>query len=487
MPRSLLLLAAACLFVCGMPAAARADEPLKLHPENGHYFLWNGKPTILVTSGEHYGALLNLDFEFDRYFRTLQKDGLNHTRVFSGTYRELQEAFGIQANTLAPAQNRYIAPWKRSAEPGYHHGGNKFDLTQFDPAYFERLHALMKSAKKHGIVVEFTLFCPLYSDSEWLASPMRAGNNVNGIGDCPMDNVLSLKHPTLVKVQEEFVRKVVAELNPYDNFYFEICNEPYIKNVPDEWQNHFVEVVRQAEIELPNRHLISLNIANGRKKVENPPEGVSILNFHYCVPPDAVAMNFGLNKLIGENETGFRGSHDFLYRTEGWDFLLAGGGLYNNLDYSFSTEHPEGTLRGFKSPGGGSPELRQQLGILKRFLEGFDFLRMKPALGVVVATSVPLSSQTLAEAGETYAIYFHVPVPDKPKNLAEMLISGIEAKVTVDLPAGRYVAEWIAPLSGETVKRESILHQSGRRELVTPKFDNDIALRILRIGNAERR
>ena len=85
-------------------------------------------------------------------------------------------------------------------------------------------------------------------------------------------------------------------------------------------------VLRETEKDLSRQHLISLNVANGAKKVEHPPEGVSIFNFHYCTPPEAVKMNYGLNKLIGENETGFRGKHDFLYRSEGWDFLLAGGG-----------------------------------------------------------------------------------------------------------------------------------------------------------------
>src|SRR5690606_7883804 len=116
-------------------------------------------------------------------------------------------------------------------------------------------------------------------------------------------------------------------------------------------------------------HLISLNVANGAAKVENPHPDVSIFNFHYCVPPVTVKMNYGLNKLIGENETGFRGKHDFLYRSEGWDFLLAGGGLYNSLDYSFTVDHPAGDLMEFKAPGGGSPQLRRQLGILKTFLE----------------------------------------------------------------------------------------------------------------------
>lgn len=465
--------------VGGFPAA-RSDTPISLHAENGHYFSWNGKPTLLITSGEHYGALLNLDFDFDRYFETLAKDGLNHTRLFSGNYREMQESFGIQANTMAPAPNRYISPWIRSADPGYHHGGNKFDLSRFDPAYFERLHALMKSAKKHGIVVEFTLFCPLYGDPEWLSSPFKAENNINGIGKCPMDEVLSLKHPELVEVQEKFVRKVVAELNGYDNLYFEICNEPYVKKVPDDWQAHMVRVLAEVEKELPNRHLISLNVANGRKKVTDPPAEVSIFNFHYCVPPDVVAMNYGLGKLIGENETGFRGPDDFLYRTEGWDFMLAGGGLYNNLDYSFSVEHPTGDLRGYKSPGGGSPELRRQLGILKRFLEHFDFVHMKPARELVAATSVRLSHQALARPGHEYAIYFHVPLKNKAKDLSVQLKSNVKAVVTLDLPAGEYEAEWVDPLTGETRERTKWQQPADHHELTTPVFDIDIALRIVR-------
>jgi hypothetical protein len=38
-----------------------AAEPIRIHPESAHYFLWRGKPTVLITAGEHYGAVLNLD------------------------------------------------------------------------------------------------------------------------------------------------------------------------------------------------------------------------------------------------------------------------------------------------------------------------------------------------------------------------------------------------------------------------------------------
>src|SRR4051812_1268980 len=77
-------------------------EPISLHPSNPHYFLYHGRPTILITSGEHYGAVLNLDFDQVRYLDQLADDSLNLTRLFTGAYVEPQGAFNISGNTLAP-------------------------------------------------------------------------------------------------------------------------------------------------------------------------------------------------------------------------------------------------------------------------------------------------------------------------------------------------------------------------------------------------
>ncbi len=144
-----------------------------------------------------------------------------------------------------------------------------------------------------------------------------------------------------------------------------------------------------------------MNIANGTAKVESPSPHVSIFNFHYATPPDAVAANAHLRGVIGENETGFRGKDDVLYRTEGWAFLLAGGGIYNNLDYSFTPAHPDGTFLDYTSPGGGNPTFRKQMRILKDFVHSFDFVRMKPDRSVVTAPE-GLAVQALVErAGST--------------------------------------------------------------------------------------
>ncbi|MGB2807020.1 MAG: hypothetical protein WBC22_04740, partial [Sedimentisphaerales bacterium] len=47
---TVLSFAGSAVFVSAAQPAKRA-RPIQLHPENGHYFLWRGKPTILITSG----------------------------------------------------------------------------------------------------------------------------------------------------------------------------------------------------------------------------------------------------------------------------------------------------------------------------------------------------------------------------------------------------------------------------------------------------
>src|SRR5690348_3655837 len=128
-PSELTLVRLLSALVLALPGLTSAGpyKPLALHPANPHYFLFRGKPTVLITSGEHYGAVLNLDFDYVRYLDELQAHGLNHTRTFAGTYREIPGSFKITDNTLAPAPNRYACPWSRSTTPGYFDGGNKFD------------------------------------------------------------------------------------------------------------------------------------------------------------------------------------------------------------------------------------------------------------------------------------------------------------------------------------------------------------------------
>ncbi len=445
------------------PALAQAAPPIALHPDNPHYLLFRGKPTVLVTSGEHYGAVLNLDFDYRRYLDELQARGLNLTRTFSGTYREVAESFKIEQNTLAPAPGRFVCPWVRSGEPGAGDGGNKFDLARWDPAYFARLKDFVAEAGKRGIVVELVLFCTIYEDSLWRVNPMNAANAVGGVEKAARLDAYTFKHPGLTAVQEAFARKVVTELADFDNLYYEICNEPYFGGVTRQWTQRIAETIEGAEAARPAKHLIAENIANGKAKVVSPIPQVSIFNFHYASPPDTVAMNYALNRVIADDETGFKGTGDFWYRREGWEFLLAGGAIYSNLDYSFTCRCPDGTHPVKTSPGGGGAELRRQLAILKRFVESFDFVRLQPDTGAVRVNRGTV--RALVEPGKSYAVYVHGPSP---------------AELTIDLPPGSYRAEWIDTKSGSAVHSATLQHAAGTAKLVSQSFVEDIALRLTR-------
>jgi hypothetical protein len=448
--------------------------PLSLNPDNPHYFLFRGKPEILIGSTEHYGAVMNLDFDYVAYLDELDSTELNVTRTFSGAYVEPQGAFGIIKNTLAPAPGKYICPWARSDEPGYANGGNKFDLSKWDAYYFSRLKDFITEAGRRNIVVELDLFSNYYDTLKWHLCPFYINNNINNIGNIKdHKEVLSLQHPEMVAVQEKMVRKIVNELKDFDNLYYEICNEPYFGDTLAlrSWEKYMTGVVVDAEKEFPYKHLISNNVANNYLKIEDPRPGVSIYNFHYARPPVTVDMNYHLNKVIGDNETGFDGIENTSYREEAWDFLLAGGGLFDNLDYSFTADNESGNFIVKEGePGGGGRSLRNQFKILAEFMHSIDFIDMTPVNNQrFKSVDGETSIRALSQKDELFAVYFHRK-DTANKNMA----------FEIELPEGSYSLIWTDTRTAGETNTEIKYHRGGFVTITSPSFSEDIAMRIAR-------
>ena len=442
---------------------SRKYEPIKLHPENGHYLFWRGQAVILITSAEHYGAVLNSRFDHKKYLSTLNSYGFNLTRTFSGAYCEPDKAFKIKNNTLSPGEGALICPWGRSEAGGYANGGNKFDLTKWDEKYFERLRDFVGTASVNNVVVELVLFCPFYEEAMWRLSPMNIVNNINGIGDMQRTEVYTLKHPALLEVQKQMVRKIVTELKDFDNLYYEICNEPYFGGVTLEWQKVIADTIVEAEKELGVKHLIAQNIANKSAKIIEPNPDVSIFNFHYAKPPVAVGENYHLNKVIGDDETGFAGTAPKPYRLEAWDFVIAGGGIYNNLDYSFTVGAEDGTAE-IDAPGTGGVEFRKQIEILKEFINSFEFVKMRPDNSIVKKSDAGgVTVRALAQKDKAYALYVNG--------------SGLK-ELRLELPKGSYNIRWINTKTGAVEGMESIDHAGEELKLTVPNYSDDIALSI---------
>lgn len=457
-----------CLTLLSCAALVGSADPIALHPDNPHYFIYNGKPTVLVTSAEHYGAVLNLDFDYETYLDTLAVDGMNYTRIFVGSYVEIPGSFGIENNTLAPAVGRFLSPWQKTDQPGLYEGESKWDLSKFSDRYFARLRAFVTKARQNGIIVEVTLFCSTYQDSYWKRHPFNPGNNINGLSPLltRQQSTTRMDEP-LHGLQKRLAAKIVQELNEFDNVFYEIQNEPWADNgvkatrmlktlepkskggdwykwaetaTPYSlaWQRSIAQTIVDTEASLPNKHLIAQNYTNFKHALTNVDPNISILNFHYAWP-EAVTANYAWNRPICFDESGFAGSEDATYLRQAWAFLLAGGAMFNNLDYSFSVGHETGNAVP-NAPGCGSATLRKQLGYLHEFLDSVDFIRMRPDL-TTVHHAPGFEWTGISEPGQQYALFFHGPGSDE---------------VTLNLPAGSYAATFVSPVDRKTISERTI-------------------------------
>ena len=121
------------------------NDAFRLHPENPHYFLYRDRARVLITATEHYGAVINRNFDYARYLADAADKAATLSRCFL-LFRELE---GIPLNPHSPCKPRpgeYVAPFARSDSWFAVDGYPKFDLDRWDDEYFARLHGFLAEA-----------------------------------------------------------------------------------------------------------------------------------------------------------------------------------------------------------------------------------------------------------------------------------------------------------------------------------------------------
>ena len=283
-------LAASLALILGFPlmaTAAPGGKPIAPHPENPRYFLFGGKPTFLITSGEHYGAVLNLDFDFVPYLDELHAPRVQPDADVLGDVSRGPRLVQDRGTTRWPRRPGGMPPpgpgRRRRGRPT---AGTSSTSTRWDEAYFRRLKTFCAAAGERGIVVEFVLFCPFYEEALWAVNPMNAPEQRQRRRGDAADRGLHAQAPRVVARHEAFVRKVVAELKEFDNLYYEICNEPYFGGVTLDWQARIARTIAEAETRpaRPAHDRPEHRQRHGQDRRPDPE--VSLFNFHYASPPD---------------------------------------------------------------------------------------------------------------------------------------------------------------------------------------------------------
>jgi hypothetical protein len=154
-------------------------------------------------------------------------------------------------------------PWLRTGPGKATDGGLKFDLTRFDPSFFERLRTRVEALRRAGIYVGVYLFT-----GEWLnifrctsdGYPFTDANNVNGVDDGYTGGkqgigALTMTAPnTITRYQDAYVEKVIDTLNDLPNVLWIVSEEAPANSTW--WNEHQISHVRAYEKKKRYQHPI---------------------------------------------------------------------------------------------------------------------------------------------------------------------------------------------------------------------------------------
>ena len=453
-----------------------AKGPLRIHPTNPRYFTDDSGDVLYLTGSHVWNNLIDMGkgeppepFDFNAYLDFLQRYGHNFIRLWAWD----SVIWDTQANGSVLGKNfvHNVAPqpWVRTGPGNALDGKPKFDLTKFNPAYFERLRERVMTAGQRGIYVSVMLFegWGLYHANRgrqapegwaWRSHPFHPDNNINGIGadlevegdrpqpPCPpllRGKVHKLANPKAIAIQEAYIKKVVDTVNDLDNVLYEVINEGGDKD----WDWWVVNTIHNYEKTKPKQHPVGLT-----------GHGAERLPSMLASPADWVSP--GRADGYAEDPPAWDGKKVSLIDT---DHVWGVGGNHLWVWKSFVRGHNPLFMYPYDGEVLGTPFdpkyelLRLNLGYSLRYAKKMDLAKMTPR------NDLASTQYCLANPGKEYLIY----LPDGNK-------------VTVDLSGepGPFVVEWFNTRTGTAIDG-GISAGNDKLEFTAP-FDGDAVLYLLK-------
>ena len=166
--------------------------------------IWNNLHDGMGPGAE--GSVEPERFDYDGYLRFLNERGHNFIRLWRWEQFRSQAAGGSYHLNMTPQ------PWARRGPGNAKDGKPRFDLEQFDPAFFDRLRERVVQAGDAGIYVGVMFFdgwalhlSPAPDHIE--GHPFHALNNVNGISASSIDDLQVLPlDPRIQAIQATYIR-----------------------------------------------------------------------------------------------------------------------------------------------------------------------------------------------------------------------------------------------------------------------------------------
>jgi hypothetical protein len=438
-------------------AGVQATGPLQVHPKNPRYFTDGTGRAVYLTGSHTWDNLQDSGaigqpitrFDYDAYLDLLQGSGHNFIRMWAWEG-------GVNESYYEPLAYRRTGP-ETALD-----GKPKFDLREFDEAYFKRLRDRVAAAGRLGMYVSVMLFqgWSIYNHgygNPWPLHPFNKANNINGVdgdpnGDGEGTEVHALEAPDVTRLQEAYLRKVVDTVNDLDNVVYEITNETAIYS--KDWQYHMVRYINQYEATKPKQHPVGMTAFDSGRLGSmaalwaSPADWISPQDDgtpgdFKDDPPAADGRKVAITDT--DHLWGEGGDHRWVWKS----FLRGYNPIYMDR-VSILAGKPEDDIAGAASA-------RRAMGHTRRLTERLNLAAMTPC------DDLASTKYCLAHPGEAYVVY--VPA---------------DTDATVDLSAAEGVleVEWIDLVNGTAEKASPI--EGGARHTFRSPLGGDAVLYLRR-------
>ncbi len=442
----------------GQQQSGSAVGPLRVDPVNSRYFTDGAGHTIYLT-GSHTWANLQdcgLDvgssvptdpppaFDFDAYLRLLTDNHHNFIRLWR--WELPRNVHGNRPDFYSQPQ-----PWLRTGPALANDGKPKFDLTQFDEAYFDRLRSRVMAARDRGIYVSIMLFEGWYlsgAPKSWQFHPLHRNNNINQISGDANDNGLgeetnTSQIPAVFELQKAYIRKVIDTVNDLDNVLYEIANESAVAG-STQWQYDLIRTIKSYESGKPKQHPVGMtsqafSLASKHELLWNSPaDWISLgqlTNFnnpadpYTCDPPAAIG---GKVNLLDSDHLGWKIYIDDANLSRAWVWK------------SFLRGHNPLLMENLKDKSGWIAA-RAAMGQTRSFADKMNLAEMTPQ------DQLASTGYCLASVGHEYLVY----QPDS-------------GELSVSLAPGSYVEEWFDPLKGAVASTATLAIADEKQSFIPP-------------------
>ena len=278
--------------------------PLKQSTVNTRYFVNPAGQPVYLTGSHTWDDFQDTStvmtpaaFPFTQYVAMLKANGQNVTILW---HKELPRECNWQNSHN---YNLLQQPWLRNGGGTASDGLPKFDLSQFDQSFFDRMRSEAVALQQAGIYAIVELFdgnnltttrCGTNSSPNGDGFPLTGANNINGIDDgytgsgacgvAAVSPASATTNPSLLAIQDAYAKKMTDTLNDLPNVIWEVAEEQPGSSFSScsggwggasamsFWVPHILNTIKAYELTKPLQHPAGVGSMNSFDFATNEPE-----------------------------------------------------------------------------------------------------------------------------------------------------------------------------------------------------------------------